>query len=240
MGKILSILPLTIFFCSCSPKYSVEGNTAMSNMDGKMVFVKVYQDNKWLSVDSAEVIHGSFTIKGHTDSIVMANLYLDDQSIMPFVLENGKIKISLAFNELSARGSNMNDRLYTFLDKKQEIENKLYELERSEARLILEGRDLDEVKAELSDTSSALNKEMTTLIKSFIIDNGENVLGPYVFILLGTSLPYPILTPQIEEIINDAPYSLKNNHMVKEFIKTAKDNMELIKEQQRMNEGGGN
>lgn len=206
----------------------------MSNLDGKMVFIKIYQNSQWLAVDSAEVIHGNFAMNGHTDSIALANLYLDDQSVMPFILENGKINISLAFNQLSARGTRMNDLLYTFLDKRQELENRLYELQRSEARLILEGRDLDEVKAELSKENTTLTEEMRTLVKSFIIDNGENVLGPYVFMLMGTSLPYPILTPQIEDIINDAPYSLKNNYMVKEFLKTARENMELIKEQQRL------
>ncbi|NDV59724.1 DUF4369 domain-containing protein [Bacteroides sp. 519] len=236
MKQLLSILLLSIFFCSCTPKYAIEGNTAMSNMDGKIIFLKVYQNNQWLAVDSAEVIHGFFTMKGQVDSVAMATLFLDNQSIMPLILENGKIKISLAYNDLSARGTSMNDLLYNFLDKRQEIENRLYELERSETRLILEGRGLDEVKAEILQKSEVIGKEMTTLVKDFIVSNGENVLGPYVFILLGTSMPYPILTPQIEDIINAAPYALKNNPLVKEYIKTAKENKELINEQQRMSE----
>ena len=44
-----------------------------------------------LSIDSAEVIHGMFKMEGITDSTSMASLYMDDESIMPFVIEKGKI-----------------------------------------------------------------------------------------------------------------------------------------------------
>ena len=43
-----------------------------------------------LSIDSAEVIHGMFKMEGITDSTSMASLYMDDESIMPFVIEKGK------------------------------------------------------------------------------------------------------------------------------------------------------
>ena len=67
----------------------------------------------------------------------------------------------------------------------------------------------------------------------------ENVLGPNVFIMLCSSLPYPIMTPQIDDIIKDAPYSFKSNKMVREFLTKAKENMQLIEEHQRMQQNVG-
>ena len=73
-------------------------------------------------------------------------------------------------------------------------------------------------------------------VKTFISTNYENVLGPNVFIMLCSSLPYPIMTPQIDDIIKDAPYSFKSNKLVREFLSKAKENMKLIEEHKRLEE----
>jgi len=57
--------------------------------------------------------------------------------------------------------------------------------------------------------------------------------------MLCSSLPYPIMTPQIDDIIKDAPYSFKSNKMVREFLTKAKENMQLIEEHQRMQQNVG-
>ena len=57
-----------------------------------------------------------------------------------------------------------------------------------------------------------------------------------MFIMLCSSLPYPIMTPQIDDIIKDAPYSFKSNKLVREFLSKAKENMKLIEEHKRLEE----
>ena len=52
--------------------------------------------------------------------------------------------------------------------------------------------------------------------------------------MLCSTLPYPIMTPQIDDIINAAPYSFRSNDLVKDFLSKARQNMELIDEYQRM------
>lgn len=42
------------------------------------------------------------------------------------------------------------------------------------------------------------------------------------------------MTPQIDDIIKDAPYSFKSNKLVREFLSKAKENMKLIEEHQRL------
>lgn len=237
MKKFVPFLFIPLLLTACTSNYVIEGSSAISNLEGKTIFMKVLRDNDWVAIDSSEIVHGNFVMKGHADSLVMTALFVDDQNLMPLVLENGKIKVVLSYIEISARGTQMNDLLFDFLDKKDQLERSMYDLERQEARLVLDGHNIDEVRQKLSTEGEKLVTEMDSMVKKMIVDNADNVVGPYVFILLGSSLPYPLLTPQIEDILKDAPYSLKSNNMVKEYINKAKENMELIREHQRMEYG---
>ena len=175
-----------------------------------------------------------FTMKGVVDSIMMATLYMDNEAIMPLVIEKGNIKITIANTELLAEGTPLNEALYDFIDKKNAMDVKIEELERKEARMVMEGADLADIHEQLTKEGEALVDDMNRYVKKFISDNYETVLGPSVFMMLCSNLPYPIMTPQIEDIMKDAPYSFRMNKMVKEFISKAKENMQLIEEHQRL------
>ena len=133
----------------------------------------------------------------------------------------------------------MHTALYDFIAKKNAMEESIGELERKETRMVMDGADLEEVHEQLLAEGDSLMKAMNQYVKTFISDNYENVLGPNVFIMLCSSLPYPIMTPQIDDIIKDAPYSFKSNKMVREFLTKAKENMQLIEEHQRMQQNVG-
>ncbi|MBQ8443548.1 MAG: hypothetical protein IJX29_09345, partial [Bacteroides sp.] len=75
-----------------------------------------------------------------------------------------------------------------------------------------------------------LSKEMDALVKTFIQDNYENVLGPGVFIMLCNAFPYPLLTPLMEEIVDNAPDSFKSHDLIKEYLESARENMEKLNE----------
>ena len=62
----------------------------------------------------------------------------------------------------------------------------------------------DDIHEQLTQEGEALVKEMNDYIKEFISTNYENVLGPSVFMMMCSTLPYPIMTPQIEDIIRTA------------------------------------
>lgn len=204
----------------------------MSSLDGKMLFIKILQDGQWVKLDSAEVIHGLFSMKGKVDSVMMATLYMDDEAILPLVVEGGDIEVTITNTQLQVKGSPLNDALYEFIEKKNSLDLQIEELERKEARMVMEGVDLAEIHEQLMKEGEELVNEMNQYVKKFISDNYENVLGPSVFMMLCSSLPYPVMTPQIEDIMKDAPYSFKMNKMVKEFVSKAKENMKLIEEHQ--------
>lgn len=225
---LLSIVCL-FTFSSCASEYQIEGSSSVSRLDGKMLFVKIPRDGMLINVDSAEVIHGLFEMQGEIDSSQIASLYMDDQSIMPLVLESGKIQIILDNARSYVKGTDLNDKLYEFVAKKSSLDDRAYELERSESRMIMDGKSSDEIEAEMTKVRENLSKEMDELAKIFIQDNYENVLGPGVFMMLCNSFPYPILTPVIEEIVEKAPDSFKNDAFVKEYMEKARSNMERIK-----------
>ena len=103
----------------------------------------------------------------------------------------------------------------------------------------MDGADLEEVHEQLLAEGDSLMKAMNQYVKMFISENYENVLGANGFIMLRSSLPGPIMTPRIDDIIKDAPYSYKSNKMVREFLTKAKENMQLIEEHQRMQQNVG-
>lgn len=206
----------------------------MNSLDGKMLYLKSLRDGEWVKLDSAEVVHGLFSMKGKIDSVQMVTLYMDDESIMPIVLESGKIVVTISNTELKATGTSLNTALYDFIAKKNIMEESIGDLEQKETRMVMDGGDIDEIHGQLIAEGDSLVKAMNLYVKTFISNNYENVLGPSVFMMLCSSLPYPIMTPQIDDIIKDAPYSFKSNKMVREFLTKAKENMKLIEEHQRM------
>lgn len=225
---LLSIVCLSTF-SSCASEYQIEGSSSVSRLDGKMLFVKIPCDGSLINVDSAEVIHGLFEMQGEIDSAHIASLYMDDQSVMPLVLESGKIQIIIDNARSYVKGTDLNDKLYEFVAKKSSLDDRAYELERSESRMIMDGKSSGEIETEMTKARENLSKEMDELAKGFIQDNYENVLGPGVFMMLCNSFPYPILTPVIEEIVEKAPDSFKNDAFVKEYMEKARSNMERIK-----------
>lgn len=117
VNRILPLLLLLMFLASCTRKYKVEGSSSVTSLDGKMLYLKTLKDGQWVTVDSAEVIHGLFSMRGRVDSVIMATLYMNDEGIMPLVLEDGKIEVSISNTQLTAKGTALNNLLYEFIER---------------------------------------------------------------------------------------------------------------------------
>lgn len=226
--KSVFALVALLIFTSCSSGYLIEGSSSVSLLDGKMLFVKVPEGTEMVKVDSAEVVHGLFQMKGETDSAFLASLYMDDRSIMPLVVEEGNIRVTIDNARVIVSGTPLNERLYEFVGMKNSLDDRAYEVERLESRLIMEGKPVEEVETEITREREELAKELDELAKTFIQSNYENVLGPGVFLMLCNGFPYPLITPLIEEIVEEAPEYFKNNELVKEYMEVARQNMEKL------------
>ena len=217
------ILLLITTLTSCGKKFKIDGMTSVSILDGKMLFVKVLSGYQLVSVDSAEVIHGYFQMEGKIDSVVLASLYMDEECIMPLVLEEGNINIQINNIGISIKGTPLNDSFNDFIEAKTAIDDKAYEVEREESRMIMDGVDLNTVQTEIDKQRTAVAQQMDNLVKTFIQNNYENVVGSGVFIMIGNSLPYPFLTPMMEDIVKEAPEGFRNNYLIKNYITLAQE-----------------
>lgn len=219
---LLAFSLLAVMVSSCSGRYKINGESSIASLDGKMLFLKAMHDGTFTKVDSAEVIHGLFTMKGKLDSTLMVMLFMDEEMVMPVVLEGGHINVRIDNASIKAGGTPLNDKLYTFFDKKLCLDRRMDALERKEARMILNGDDPAEIERYLNKEGEKLTGEMDSLIEDFITSNYDNVLGPGVFVMLCT--PHSSMTPQIEKIVKKAPESFRNNRMVRDYIQHAKGN----------------
>ena len=201
-----------------------------------MLYLKALQEGDWVVVDSAEMVHGWFKMKGPVDSVRMVTLYMNEEGLMPLVLENGKIKVNISNTQLVAEGTPLNELLYDFIGRRNEMERAINEAERKEARLVLDGVRLDDIHDQLQHEVDSMSQAMDAYVKSFITTNYENVLGTSIFMMMCSSLPYPVMTPDIEDILKTAPLAFKQNPLVKDYVSKAKENMKLIEENKRLQE----
>ena len=230
-GRLTALLLLLPWIAACSDKYLVDGSTSVHGMEGKMLYLKVFQDTDLKNIDSCYVTHGKFTFSGNMDSTVMANLFIGNQSLMPVVIEGGNIVLKIDEVAQKVTGSPLNDSLYNFIQRKTQLDNQLAELPRREGRMVMDGMDHDEVVARLRLEAQQLNRESDALVTGFIKRNYNNVLGPGIFMIMTSEYAYPVLTPQIEELIMGAPDYFLNHPYVEQYLKVARENMEKLQQQ---------
>lgn len=225
---ILYSICLLAVFTSCVNSYNVQGSSSLTNLDGRMLYMKGLQNNEMTAMDSCDVVHGEFRFQGALDTVAMVNLFMDDEWIMPFVLEEGPITISISSAQQRVSGTPLNDKLYKFLDKKLQLQNQIQELSHSETQAIMNGDDIDAVHASLMQKAQRLAMELDRLETTFITDNFDNILGPSIFETICSGFQYPVLTPQIEDIMSRATEKFKNNPFVKDYYRTAQENMMML------------
>lgn len=229
MSRLLLYLPLILLTLTSCNKYKIEGSASDAGLDGRMLFLKILESNRtWKSIDSCEVVHGEFAMKGTVDSTMMTTLFMDDMPLLPMVLEKGTIKIQINDLETKVSGTTLNDALYGFLDQQNELQAKVEDLLHKESQMILNGENPDEAHEMVNREGKKLSDDMSKLVVDFITNNFDNVLARGVFLLLANNMPYPMVTPEIQQIMDKAPASFKDNAMVKEFMAAAEENMKRI------------
>jgi len=143
---------------------------------------------------------------------------------MPVVLEEGDITIKIDNASQSVGGTPLNDSLYKFIDKHNQLSNRMNELSHRQSQMLLDGIDEMEIDRKLSAEANAIAAEEDELVTKFVINNFDNVLGPGVFMMITSQYRFPVLTPQIEDIMSKATDKFKNDPYVKDYYKTAQEN----------------
>lgn len=228
MKNLLYTVLAAGMFASCSTtKYQIEGHTSLTNLDGKKIYVKTIQGEQMNNLDSCEIIHGKFSMEGALDTIQMAVLFMDDQSLMPMVLEPAPMVINMADTEWRVTGTEMNDKLYEFMNERNRLESELQELPRRENKLILDGKDEYEINEILGGELNRIQQSYDKLVMQYVTGNFDNMLSVGVFMLHTMGQP-PVLTPQVEDIMSKASTLFKSDPYIKWYMEAAEKNMRNI------------
>lgn len=224
MNKFVYALVIVCTLVSCAEGYSVQGSSSVSALDGSKLYLKTIKDNELKNIDSCEVVHGQFRFAGLLDTVRMANLFMDDESIMPIVLEKGEIGIRIDNASQTVFGTPLNDRLYEFIDFHNQLGNQMAELSHKQSRMLLDGIDENDINRQLNIEAAEIARREDSLVTNFIVENFDNVLGPGVFMMITSGYRYPVLTPQIEDIMSKATTKFKNDPYVKDYYQVATEN----------------
>lgn len=229
MKNILYTLAFAAALTSCVGSYNVEGSSSITALDGSKLYLKAIKNNQLKNLDSCEVVHGEFHFSGTLDSVRMASLYMDDESVMPIVLEKGDIVVKIEAGRQIVSGTPLNDSLYVFIEEHNRLSNQMNELSHKQSQMLLDGIDEAAINEQLSVEAAKIASDEDRLVTKFIEANFDNVLGPGVFMMITSQYRYPILTPQIEDLMSKATKVFKEDPYVKNYYKTAQEN------EQRMN-----
>jgi hypothetical protein len=222
MKKISYLFLMVALLTSCaelSESYVIKGSSSVSQLDGRKMYLKVLKNKELSNFDSCEVVHGKFQFSGSLDTTMIASLFMDDQSLMPVVVEKGDISVFIDNGKQKVSGTPLNDKLYAFLDQITRLQNQMQELDHRYNQMLLDGIDEADAGRKISGEMNQIAHQEDSLVTDFVTANFDNLLAPFVFVQLASSVP------QIEQILTNAPDAFKNNPMVSDFYKSVTESM---------------
>lgn len=222
MRQIYYILLLLIGLTSCSSQYNIDGNSSLACLDGKKLYLRVPRNKaetaQNVNLDSCVVVHGRFSFGGRIDSISMAEIYVGDQHLMPVVLEGGQLLLQVDNYAQTITGGPLNDRLSEFMTQRARYDNELWEIDRTANRMIFAGMSMPAVVEKLEPKRRTLLDKIEKLEIKFVLDNADNVLGEGYFLMLTEQQPFPVMTKQLQEIVERAPASFRKHPMIRHYL----------------------
>lgn len=228
MNKILYAFITLLAMTSCANSYNIQGTSNVSTLDGRMLYLKILKNNDLKNIDSCDVVHGQFHFDGNLDSVRMANIFMDDEAVLPLVLESGDINVKLDDAQQIVSGTPLNDKLFKFFKKYQQLQNQQMELVHKHDQAIMNGSDMEMVTRKLNEEAIHLADQEDKLVTSFVTENFDNVLGPGVFFMVTMRNQYPMLSPWIEDIMSKATEHFKNDPYVKDYYQKAQENEQIM------------
>lgn len=228
MNKIFYALLSVLALASCGNTYHIKGSSNVASLDGHMLYLKIASDTAGRNIDSCEIMHGQFQFEGSVDSVCIGNIYMDDEFLLPLVLEQGDIEIKLDNTVQSVSGTALNDSLSSFRDALSQLQSQMQELAHDEYQGYANNDDMEQVYGQLQSKQDVLNEQIDKLISGFVVTNFDNVLGPWGFALHVSGYEYPMLDAWVEDIMSKATDKFKKNAYIHEYYTKAQENQKIM------------
>jgi len=220
-----SIIAVCLTACS---QYSIVGSSDLSDIDGRTLYLKTIGIDSLTTVDSCSVVHGKFKFSGSLDSTRIVTLCIDNTPILPVVLEEGEVRVTLNDQKQESTGTPLNDSLTAFNKRYEALLSQFEDLEHTQNQGYMNGENMDSVNVILATRQRQLLMKEDELVTSFISANFDNCLGPYIFQLATSNYRYPVLVPWIEALMTKASQKFKDAPYVKEYMGVAKQNQDIM------------
>ena len=97
MKKVLMVLLTAIILASCSTnkeQYSIQGT--VKSIDSGMVYLQKFDSEKWVNIDSTNLIKGEFKFTGKIESPEMRQIAMEEKEIVvPLFVENSDVSVQI-------------------------------------------------------------------------------------------------------------------------------------------------
>lgn len=199
---------------SCRHSYRLEGSVDLYGYDGESLYLVTHENDEFVAVDSCVVRHGRFRMGGTADSSVFAVLCHDFNPILPLFIERGNMTVSIAPSKLNVNGTKLNNLLYEFLDRKNEIDNRFEDvLQRSQ-----QVSNIMDPAVSFTDSLTSVVREAEDYIYGFVKKHYDDGLGVCVFLMMCNAAPQQEPSPLVKRIIENAPERFISNPKVRDCL----------------------
>jgi peroxiredoxin len=136
MKKILVLLAATFAFISCEKalenQYTINGSVTGVVEKGTKIFIELRSEGEPITKDTAVIKDGKFEFKGQAGEVKDLDIAFlkigDDNQMLPFVLEEGKINVVFdkdSLNKSTIGGTPNNDKFQEFNQKSFAVNKKM-------------------------------------------------------------------------------------------------------------------
>lgn len=214
MKNFIIIVLLTSLIWSCKTStdeksgFSIKGS-AVGYQDS-VIFLKKHQSGEWVTIDSAKVINGKFSLKGNIEQPRMC--YLLNEKIrfrIPLFLENSDITVNFDVNKpevVKITGSKSQEAFDAYSTEVKNFNDKLEDLYKQYSDAQEKG-DKDLID-KIDSSYMAIDGEKTGFIKKYIGNNNKSLAVPYI---LYRELSYSLELKELDSMLNLIDTSLSSS-----------------------------
>jgi len=216
MKKILFILISTLCIYACTPTdYVINGTVNNEALNGTTIFLKQRIDREWITIDSALVSDKSFTFNGVCDTAKIAYLMYElpesDRVRQAFVLENGKISVSLdTTGFMTFSGTKQNELLQVYQNEK----NVMYAAEEKNYNAQQDTTIAEDQKLSLEKELKNLEANEVSIDIKYSTGNINTLVGNHIFM----NSFYAMTIAQKDSIVSLMNDETKNVKRISEII----------------------
>lgn len=185
MRRIVYLTLIVFAFSACnsgSKKYTIKGT--LTGVDSGKIFLVKAEAGQPVVIDTADVVKGSFELKGSAGLPEMHYLRLNDRDFFAqFFLENGQIAIVANKDSLrntKVSGSKTNDLFNVYITEIERLNKEYTELGKQYNDAMMKGDAEAANKAKID--VEAMMDNMNVFAKNFVSENRNSIVAPFIYL----------------------------------------------------------